>query len=45
MEIKKLGSKIKTGETRLGVYVWEMPDGRWIFHLGAGQLRDPTERL
>lgn len=30
MEIKKLGSKIKTGETRLGVYVWEMPDGRWI---------------
>lgn len=30
MEIKKLGSKLKTGETRLGVYVWEMPDGRWI---------------
>ena len=30
MEIKKIGSKFKSGETRLGVYVWEMPDGRWI---------------
>lgn len=30
MEIKKTGFKFKEGETRLGVYVWEMPDGRWI---------------
>lgn len=30
MEIKKLGAKFKQGETRLGTYVWEMPDGRWI---------------
>lgn len=30
MDIKKMGGKVKTGETTLGVYVWEMPDGRWI---------------
>jgi len=30
MDIKKIGSKVKVGETTLGVYVWEMPDGRWI---------------
>ena len=30
MEIKKTGAKFKENETRLGVYVWEMPDGRWI---------------
>lgn len=30
MEIKRIGSKFKSGETKLGVYVWEMPDGRWI---------------
>jgi len=30
MNIKKMGDKVKTGETTLGVYVWEMPDGRWI---------------
>lgn len=30
MEIKKIGAKFKQGETRLGTYVWEMPDGRWV---------------
>jgi len=30
MEIKKTGFKFKENETRLGVYVWEMPDGRWV---------------
>ena len=30
MEIKKTGARFKENETRLGVYVWEMPDGRWI---------------
>ena len=30
MEIKKTGTRFKENETRLGVYVWEMPDGRWI---------------
>ena len=30
MEIKKTNAKFKENETRLGVYVWEMPDGRWI---------------
>jgi hypothetical protein len=30
MDIKRTSAKMKSGETRLGVYVWEMPDGRWI---------------
>lgn len=30
MDIKKLGAKFQEDETRLGIYVWEMPDGRWI---------------
>ena len=30
MDIKKINSKILDEETRLGIYVWEMPDGRWI---------------
>ena len=30
MDIKRTSVKMKSGETRLGVYVWEMPDGRWI---------------
>lgn len=30
MDIKKLSHKILEEETRLGIYVWEMPDGRWI---------------
>lgn len=30
MDIKKLGSKFQEDETSLGIYVWEMPDGRWI---------------
>jgi len=30
MDIKRINAQMKSGETRLGVYVWEMPDGRWI---------------
>lgn len=30
MDIKRLGAKFNEDETTLGVYVWEMPDGRWI---------------
>lgn len=30
MEIKRTNAKFKQGETDLGIYVWEMPDGRWI---------------
>lgn len=30
MDIKNVNSKILQDETRLGIYVWEMPDGRWI---------------
>jgi hypothetical protein len=30
MDIKKTGFKIDDFESTLGVYVWEMPDGRWI---------------
>ena len=30
MDIKRVKSQFKQGETTLGVYVWEMPDGRWI---------------
>lgn len=30
MDIKRIKSQVKQGETTLGVYVWEMPDGRWI---------------
>lgn len=29
MEILKKNTKL-VEETRLGIYVWEMPDGRWI---------------
>jgi len=30
MDIKKLGARYDENETTLGIYVWEMPDGRWI---------------
>lgn len=30
MNIKRSGFKFKQDETTLGIYVWEMPDGRWI---------------
>lgn len=30
MDISKINSKILEEETSLGIYVWEMPDGRWI---------------
>ena len=30
MTINRIGSKILDEETSLGIYVWEMPDGRWI---------------
>ena len=30
MYIKKLNHKVLEEETTLGIYVWEMPDGRWI---------------
>lgn len=30
MELKKKGIKVGPEETTLGIYVWEMPDGRWI---------------
>jgi hypothetical protein len=30
MEINKINSQVLDEETTLGLYVWEMPDGRWI---------------
>ena len=30
MDLGKLKSAVVQDETRLGIYVWEMPDGRWI---------------
>lgn len=30
MNFKQTGAKFNDEETRLGIYVWEMPDGRWI---------------
>lgn len=30
MDINKIGSKVIEDESPLGIYVWEMPDGRWI---------------
>jgi len=30
MDLGKLKSAVVQEETRLGIYVWEMPDGRWI---------------
>ncbi len=30
MDIKRTGFKVNDHETTLGIYVWEMPDGRWI---------------
>lgn len=30
MDINKINTKVLDEETRLGIYVWQMPDGRWI---------------
>jgi hypothetical protein len=30
MDIKRTKARFKENETTLGIYVWEMPDGRWI---------------
>jgi hypothetical protein len=30
MDINNVNSKILEEESTLGIYVWEMPDGRWI---------------
>ncbi len=30
MDISKANTKILQEESTLGIYVWEMPDGRWI---------------
>ena len=30
MTIHKIGSKILEEDTTLGIYVWRMPDGRWV---------------
>jgi hypothetical protein len=30
MDITKINSSVLDEETTLGIYVWEMPDGRWI---------------
>lgn len=30
MDFNKINSKILDEETTLGIYVWQMPDGRWI---------------
>jgi hypothetical protein len=30
MDIKRVNQQLVEEETRLGIYVWEMPDGRWI---------------
>lgn len=30
MDLSTMKSKVLDEETTLGIYVWEMPDGRWI---------------
>ena len=30
MDLSKLNSQVLEEETTLGIYVWAMPDGRWI---------------
>jgi hypothetical protein len=30
MDFTKMNAKVLEEETTLGIYVWEMPDGRWI---------------
>jgi len=30
MDINKINTQVLDEETRLGIYVWEMPDGRWV---------------
>lgn len=30
MDIKRTNAQYDEDETTLGIYVWEMPDGRWI---------------
>jgi len=30
MDLNKLSTKVLDEESTLGIYVWEMPDGRWI---------------
>jgi hypothetical protein len=30
MDFNKINSKVLDEESTLGIYVWEMPDGRWI---------------
>ena len=30
MDIKRTGFKVNDHESTLGIYVWKMPDGRWI---------------
>jgi hypothetical protein len=30
MDFNKINSKVLDEESVLGIYVWEMPDGRWI---------------
>jgi hypothetical protein len=30
MDIKRTNYQINDEETTLGIYVWEMPDGRWV---------------
>ena len=30
MDINKINSKVLEEESTLGIYVWEMPDGRWV---------------
>lgn len=50
MDIKRTSAKMKSGETRLGVYVWEMPDGRWVGDednnfLSIASMRDNKERI
>ena len=30
MDLNKIKYAVNDEETRLGIYVWEMPDGRWI---------------
>jgi hypothetical protein len=30
MDINRINTKVLQEESTLGIYVWEMPDGRWI---------------
>lgn len=50
MDLSKVNSKVLDEETRLGIYVWQMPDGRWIGDddgnfLSVTAMKDNKEKI